>query len=81
MHIQSVLKRRISRDLPVFRLDKVGEGLGFLETMMVVVAVVIVLGSDIFHLVDTAAFGASLHRSLTRHLPKTMEVSYESPSW
>lgn len=54
--------------LPVFRLDEVGECLRLLVAVVVVtVAVAIILGSDIFHLVNTATFGASFHRSLTGH--------------
>ena len=54
--------------LPVLRLDVVGEGLGLLETVVVVVAVVVILGTNILHLVDAAALGASLDWSLTGHL-------------
>lgn len=36
--------------------------------MVVVVAVVVILGPDVLHLVDAAALGASLDWSLTGHL-------------
>lgn len=49
----------------VLGLDEVGKGLGLGNLLGVVaVAVAVVLGSDVFHLVDAAALGASLHRTL-----------------
>ena len=55
--------------LPILGLDKVGECLGLLVPVMVVVAVVvtIILRADVLHLVDAAALGASLDRPLTGH--------------
>lgn len=47
----------------VLGLDVIGKGLGLLELRRVVV-VVIVLGTDVVHLVDTAALGASLDGAL-----------------
>lgn len=43
----------------VLGLDVVGKGLGLLNLRRVVV-VVVILGTDVVHLVDTAALGASL---------------------
>lgn len=54
--------------LPVSGLDIVGKCLGFLITVVIVVAVAIICGSDILHLVNAAALWASLNRSFTRHL-------------
>lgn len=51
--------------LVVLRLDEVGEGLGLL---VAVVVVVVILGADVDHLVDAAALGASLNGALTGHL-------------
>lgn len=49
----------------VLGLDEVGKSLGLGNLLGVVaVAVAVVLGSDVFHLVDAAALGASLHRTL-----------------
>lgn len=79
-HAWSMLGRYNSGNLPVFRLDVVGEGLGLLVAVVVVVAMVVILRSDILHLVDAAAFWASLHRSLARHLPKPGKFSRESSS-
>ena len=52
---------------PVFRLNVVGKGLGLLVAV-VVMTVVVVFGSNVVHLVDAAALGASLDWSLTGHL-------------
>lgn len=52
-----------SADLPVVGLDEVGEVLGLLESVVVVTVVVVVavvLGTEVLHLVDAAALGASL---------------------
>jgi hypothetical protein len=38
--------------------------------VVVVVAVAIILGSNVLHLVNATALGASLHRSFARHLMK-----------
>lgn len=56
--------------LPVLGLDKVGEGLGLLEAVVVVIVVVVVgvLGADVVHLVDVAALGAALDGALAGHL-------------
>lgn len=54
--------------LPVLGLDKVGEGLGLLEAVVVVVVVVGVLGTEVLHLVDVAALGAALDGALAGHL-------------
>ncbi len=70
-HVQTTDTRR----LPVLRLDKVGEGLGLLDAVMAVVTMVVILGSDVLHLVDAAAFWAPLYRSLTRHLPGIINIS------
>lgn len=43
----------------VLGLDVIGEGLGLLVAV-VVVAVVVVRGTDVVHLVDAAALGAAL---------------------
>jgi len=55
-------------ELVVFWLHEVGESLGLLVSVMVVAVVVVVLRSDVFHLVDTAAFWASLDGALAGHL-------------
>jgi hypothetical protein len=47
----------------VLGLDVIGEGLGLLKLRRVVV-VVVILGTDVVHLVDAAALGASLDRAL-----------------
>lgn len=53
--------QRRRHHLVVLGLDKVGEVLGLLVAVVVVtVAVVVVLGADVLHLVDTAALGAAL---------------------
>ena len=44
-------------------------------------AVVVILGTNILHLVDAAALGASLHRSLTRHLSGEAGVSHDTSSY
>jgi hypothetical protein len=51
----------------VLGLDVIGKGLGLLELGRVVV-VVIVLGTDVVHLVDAAALGASLDGPLAGDL-------------
>lgn len=50
----------------VLGLDEVGKGLGLgnLLGVVAVSVVVVVLGSNVLHLVDAAALGASLHRAL-----------------
>jgi len=54
---------------PVRGLDVVGKRLGLLVPVMVVaMSVVVVLGSDVLHLVDAAALGAALDGAGTRHL-------------
>lgn len=57
-------------DLPVIGLDKVAHVLGLLVSVVVVTVVVVVisLGTDVLHLVDVAAFGASLDRAVTGNL-------------
>ena len=55
-------------NLVVLGLDEVGEGLGLLVAVVVVVSVAVVLGTDVLHLVDTTALGAALDRALTGHL-------------
>lgn len=47
----------------VLGLDEVGESLGLLDLLGVVV-VAVVLGTDVLHLVDAAALGASLNGAL-----------------
>ena len=55
--------------LVVLGLDIVGHGLGLLEAVVVVVvAVAVVLGADVVHLVDGAALGAALDGALAAHL-------------
>jgi hypothetical protein len=51
----------------VFGLDVVGEGLGLLE-LLVVVVMVVILGTDVVHLVDGAALGAALNGAVLGHL-------------
>jgi hypothetical protein len=51
----------------VLGLDVIGEGLGLLKLRRVVV-VVVILGTDVVHLVDAAALGASLDRALAGKL-------------
>lgn len=51
----------------VLGLDEVGKGLGLgnlLAVVSVAVIVTVVLGSNVLHLVDAAALGASLQRTL-----------------
>lgn len=64
-----------SADLPVVGLDEVGEVLGLLVcvvvvVMAVVVVVAVVLGTEVLHLVDVAALGASLNGALAGDLRK-----------
>ena len=63
--------RKHAPDLPVLRLDKVGEGLGLLVAVtvavIVAVAVGVLLGANVLHLIDAAALGASLDGALTGH--------------
>lgn len=54
-------------DLPVLGLDIVGKGLGLLVSV-VVVTMAIVRRSDVLHLINATALGASLDRSRARHL-------------
>lgn len=56
--------------LPVLGLDIVDPSLGLLPAVVVVVAVVVVLGTDVVHLVDAAALGAPLHGAVAGHLRK-----------
>lgn len=65
--------------LPVLGLDVVGKGLGLLEAVVVVVVVVsvVVLGTDVVHLVDVAALGAALDGALAGHLVVSSEYSTE----
>lgn len=51
----------------VLRLDVIGEGLG-LGVLRRVVVVVIVLGTNVVHLVDAAALGATLDGALAGDL-------------
>lgn len=58
-------------DLPVVGLDEVGEVLGLLVAVVVVTVVVVVavvLGSEVLHLVDVTALGASLDGALAGDL-------------
>lgn len=50
----------------VLGLDEVGKGLGLLDLLGVVsvAVVVVVLGTNVLHLVDAAALGASLQGTL-----------------
>jgi hypothetical protein len=57
----------------VLRLDVIGKSLGLLKLRRVVV-VVIVLRTDVVHLVDAAALGASLDRALAGELEVTMSA-------
>lgn len=59
---------RINLSISVLGLDKVGKGLGLLELRGVMVVVVVILGADVFHFVDTAALGASLNGTLLGEL-------------
>lgn len=54
--------------LPVFGLDEIGKRLRLLVSVVIVVAMAVVGRSDVLHLVDAAAFGATLDRSLAGHL-------------
>ena len=56
----------------VLGLDVVGKGLGLLNLRRVVV--VIILRTDVLHLVDTAALGASLDRTLLGKLFKYVSL-------
>jgi len=74
-----------TRLVTVLGLDKVGKGLGFLVTVVVVV-VSVVRGANILHLVDAAALGAPLDGPLLGHLegsaPNTCcpgQVTYTKP--
>jgi hypothetical protein len=63
----------------VLGLDEVGEGLGLLNLLGVVavaVVVAVVLGSNVLHLVDATALGASLQRTLLGKL----RISYSTVS-
>lgn len=56
--------------LPVFGLDVVGESLGLLVSVVIVVAVAIVGGTDVLHLVNAAALGATFDRAFAGHLER-----------
>lgn len=72
--VRSLSSSRLAINLAVLRLDEVGKGLGLLVTVVVVVSVAVVLGTDVLHLVDTTAFGAALDWALTGHLEATQLV-------
>jgi hypothetical protein len=57
---------RINLSVAVLGLDIVGKGLGLGDLGRVVV--VVVLGADVVHLVDTAALGAALDGTLAVQL-------------
>lgn len=63
----------------VLGLDVIGKGLGLLELRRVVV-VVIVLGTNVIHLVDAAALGASLDGALAGDLKSQMSAFHIRPS-
>lgn len=68
--------------LPVLGLDIVGKGLGLLVAVVVVVAVAIVGRSDVLHLINATALGASLNRSRARHLKQVAhDVSLLNTRW
>lgn len=58
----------------VLGLDEVSEGLGLLDLLVTVVVVVVVLGTDVVHLVDAAALGASLDRAVLGELRKSLSA-------
>ena len=72
----------------VFRVDKVGKGLGFLVAVVIVavaVVVVIVGRANILHLVDATALGAPLHGALAGHLmwtcQQTTNIAKSKPTY
>lgn len=54
----------VPSSVSVLGLDKVGKGLGLLEFGAMVVVVVVIFRTNVVHLVDAAAFGASLDWAL-----------------
>lgn len=69
----------------VLGLDEVGKGLGLgnlLGVVSVAVVVAVVLGSNVVHLVDAAALGASLQRTLLgklRIITSTVSIFRAAP--
>lgn len=72
-----VMLASVVAGLVVLGLDEVAHVLGLLVSV-VVVAVVVVLGTDVLHLVDVAALGASFDRAVAGDLHVPSSISKDA---
>lgn len=66
----------------VLGLDIVGKGLGLLELgAVVIVVIVVILRSNVIHLVDATTLGASLDGAIARKLDKAERSAFSCSTW